>query len=115
MERHKSFFDVEAWGGAANALARVNVGEEFNVAGEILQSQPYEKADGTRFYPKDSLRVNRIEFIGVNQAAARDRVRSMVDGVRAANDRVAAESIDADLSPGAEAKQMEAEAASVTF
>ncbi len=114
-ERDKSYFDVEGWGPKARALARVNIGEKFNVSGDILEAQPFEKADGTTFYPSHQLRVNNVEFIGVNQAASRDRAASAVAGVRAANDKVVAESMDADLSAGPEARQNEAEAASIGF
>jgi len=67
---YKEYFDVEAWGGAGRGLARVNVGEAVHVAGDLRQTKPVEQENGEMFYPKDTLRVSQVDFIGVNRAAA---------------------------------------------
>lgn len=103
-ERRKSYFTVEAWGGQARALQALNKGEKVHLGGDIVTEAPFKKADGTTFYPEPTLRVNRIDFIGPNPAASRNRAEKAIDGVRAANNAVASESIDADMSPGREAE-----------
>lgn len=103
-ERRKSYFTVEAWGGQAKALQALNKGEKVHLGGEIVTEAPFKKADGSTFYPEPTLRVNKVEFIGANPAASRNRASQAIDGVRAANNAVAGESIDADMSPGREAE-----------
>lgn len=66
---YQNFFDVEGWGGAGKALARVNVGEKIHVAGELRQAAPVQREGAETFYPKDTLRVREVDFIGVNKAA----------------------------------------------
>jgi|GEM_PF-6130673 len=104
-ERKKSYFDVEAWGGQARALQALHVGEKVHLSGDIIGAEPFEKADGTTFYPDPTMRVNRVEFIGANPAASKDRA---LKAMQAANDEVVNQSMDADLGPGSEAAESNA-------
>ena len=66
----KEYFDVQGWGGPGRALARVNVGEAIHVAGDLRQADAVKMDNGEMFYPKDTLRVSQVDFIGLNKAAA---------------------------------------------
>ena len=97
--QYKDYYDVEAWGSTAKALARVNVGETVHVGGEIRATQGREKPDGEMFYPKDTLRITSLDFIGVNKAAAKGRVAQAVASVDA---EVGANTVDSSMAPSAD-------------
>ena len=91
--KYKEFFNVEGWGGTGRALAMVNKGEAVYVSGQLRQADPVEREGGEMFYPKDTLRVSQLDFIGANKAATSglDRAVQAVD-----------QEVDAAMSNGAE-------------
>ena len=68
---NKNFYDLEGWGGVGRGLAKVNPGEAVHVNGEIRQADPVKLESGEMFYPKDTLRVAQLDFIGPNKAATK--------------------------------------------
>lgn len=72
----KDFYDLEGWGGVGKGMSHVNVGEAVYVSGDLRQSSPVELEDGTTFYPKDTLRVSALDFIGPNKAATKSGVQA---------------------------------------